>query len=517
MSRRASIDDCLSPLIGCRPPIFSPSALVDDVSPGPACEPEGVGRFLVALHEVKTEVEERLPGYFDYHALRCWAPDGALVSLAGARPGAGVALATGVGSEPPDGRFEVASATDVAFSEFCERVGMAYDISLLAVCDRALLNAVDRLFEQRHAGFVDCLARGRVRAPADLATCASPLAEPAKSPADRWLEEVRREQDAAHARRRQRVERLPRALEEHTIDTDAGPLTYYVGGAGPVPLVLLNALGQGLSYWSRLIDVLTRRHRVIIWEPRGTVSPPHPFGLADQVSDVSRVLEHDGATACHLVAWCTGPKVALEFLRRHQDTVESMVFLNSAMKCDGGPPELDSAYERNLEPVCRAIIRRPRMAASLTALLRDSSATPVSVQSFARADRSADAATAVLGMINSQLQRHVTAPFRDESSTVNYARQSIDFWSYDTSAVAADVQVPVLLVSCDQDTVASPETTRRTAGSYPRAEHVEILGATHYCLYDRPELIADLVDCFVDDPRQIASFDGRMDLRIGIG
>ena len=87
------------------------------------------------------------------------------------------------------------------------------------------------------------------------------------------------------------------------------------------------------------------------------VAPPPPFELPQQVDDLDAVLQQENLQACHLLSWCTGGKVAVEFHLRRPSVVRSMVLLNNTLKCDGGSEELDSPYERNMETLCRMLVR----------------------------------------------------------------------------------------------------------------------------------------------------------------
>ena len=108
------------------------------------------------------------------------------------------------------------------------------------------------------------------------------------------------------------------ALEPITIETPTGRLTYRRGGSFGPPLVLLNALGQGLEPWSRLLSQLSPR-RVLIWEMRGAGGPLHPCLLDQHADDLAAIRQHESAQACHLVGWCTGAKVALRHCLRGGD------------------------------------------------------------------------------------------------------------------------------------------------------------------------------------------------------
>jgi pimeloyl-ACP methyl ester carboxylesterase len=92
------------------------------------------------------------------------------------------------------------------------------------------------------------------------------------------------------------------------------------------------------------------------------------------------------------------------------------------------------------------------------------------------------------------------APFRSEATVVRYARQLLDFWSFDVRPSAGRVRAPVLFVGAEHDSIASTAASRAMARLFPRARYAEVQGATHYCLYDRPALIAGLMEAFFRDP-----------------
>jgi pimeloyl-ACP methyl ester carboxylesterase len=56
----------------------------------------------------------------------------------------------------------------------------------------------------------------------------------------------------------------------------------------------------------------------------------------------------------------------------------------------------------------------------------------------------------------------------------------------------------VRLVAAQHDRVASADTSRQAAGLFARGELVCVEGATHYALYDDPELIGELVEDFME-------------------
>jgi pimeloyl-ACP methyl ester carboxylesterase len=463
-----------------------------------------LSRFLGALHAFKAEIEERSAQYFDFQALRFLAPADGTINLLPAGVAAELLLRVARNPKSADNSFVVASPEGTSFSGLCERIGIAYGLGLLAAEEPRELNAIDRAFHERAGELKDCIACGP-DAPAQEAYLAAGISpetgvfdDEAQMEA---LESIRRRQDEVRAARDQRVAAMPATLEKKTVIIDGEELAYHARGTTGPAVVLLNALGQGLEFWYRLIDRLGETHRVIIWEPRGTVSPAPPFGLAAQVDDLGAVLQNEHIETCHLVGWCTGPKVAIDFYLRSPTAVRSMAFLNSTFKCDGSAEELDTPYEKNLEFLCRRLARKPAMA---TAMMKTFQAAAGETEmDFLEGADSEEISVKVLSMANANLKSGALAPFRSEATTLNYARQLVDFWANDIRPKASQVQAPVLLMSSEYDEIVTPATSRMAAGLFPDARHVHVAGATHYCFYERPELVADLLSTFFRNPNHI--------------
>ena len=188
----------------------------------------------------------------------------------------------------------------------------------------------------------------------------------------------------------------------------------------------------------------------------------------------------------------------MEFYLRRPDAVASMVFLNSTFKCCGLAQDFETDYEHNLESLCEVVDSRPAMAGSVMKSLQAglTAGEPGPLHDL----ESKDLASYVLSLINVDLKPYLLAPFQTELTTLNYVRQLIDFWSHNTKLKAGQVRIPVLLIAAERDQIASPSASQTAAQLFPLARYVQVHGATHYCLYDRPELIADLMEAFFDDP-----------------
>ena len=465
-----------------------------------------LSRFLLALHSLKAEIEERSPQYFDFQALRFVAQADAGVNLVPAGIAAELLLKISHTQGTANTHFRVASPQKTPLPALFECISIAYGISLLPVKDAKLLNAIDQNFQERLSSSGSLLKDGMPGPSESEAYRVAGLSPDSalfeEEACITLLESLRKDEDKALASRRRRARELPDKLESKTIHRDGSELTYYVAGTIGVPIVVLNALGQGLEYWYRLLDNLMEDHRVIIWEPRGIVAPPPPFELPQQIDDLDAVLQHENLQACHLMSWCTGGKVAVEFHFRRPSVVRSMVLLNNTLKCDGGPEDLDSPYERNMETLCRMLVRKPAMATSVMNTLNSlNEENETEMLESGGEQLSID----VLSLMNADLKGYVLAPFRTQETTVNYAHQLVDFWKHDVRDKLAQVTVPVLLMSAEYDQVAMPAASFEAAALFPHARHVHVKGATHYCLYDRPEFVADLLKEFFADTDDLMS------------
>jgi len=456
-----------------------------------------LSRFLLALHSLKAEIEERSPQYFDYQALRFAVQANAGVNLIPAGMAAELLLKISRAEGTANSHFRIASPQKTPLSALFECISIAYGISLLPVGDAKSLNAIDQIFQERLSNSGAIFKHGTSGSSESeayrIAGISPDRALFEEEACITLLESLRKDEDKALASRRRRARELANKLERKTVHRNGSELTYYVAGTAGVPIVVLNALGQGLEYWYRLLDNLIEDHRVIIWEPRGVVAPPPPFELPQQVDDLDAVLQQENLQACHLVSWCTGGKVAVEFHLRRPSVVRSMVLLNNTLKCDGGSEELDSPYERNMETLCRMLVRKPAMAASVMNTLnsRDEENETEMLENGGE-QLSVD----VLSLMNADLKSYVLAPFRTQETTVNYAHQLVDFWKYDVRPKLSQATMPVLLMSAEYDQVATPSASFEAAALFPNARHIHVKGATHYCLYDRPEFVADMLKEF---------------------
>jgi len=457
---------------------------------------EGVLHFLATLFDLKSEIDERVDDFFEYRALRCSIAPEASVNVLPVERAAAMIEAIAEGRH--DGDFPIAAANDMTGEEFLGVVGDVFGVSLIGsgVAPQDIAEtSVDGLFDRRLMNFSRRLAQPSRAAAARswaLAGITPDEARLDRATFKRLVVESRRRQEAAHRTLATRAAAASTSSNAAQVRRAGRELAYVRTGGNGRTVALINAIGQGLHAWTRLAELLSPQFRVLSWELRGLDGAHPAMSVADHVSDLSAILDEEGVDDAHLVAWCTGPKIAIEFARRFPARVRSLVLLNTTMKGAGTPSALDTLRERNLESLCRILVQQPGLAASVM----DSLIASAQVAEENLLERDPKASSGVLAVMNRDLRQAVLRPFRDPLTLTRYARQLTEFWTVDVRKAASALRVPVLLLASEFDRVTTSESSQWAAQLFPNARLLRVPGATHYLLYDRADVVARAIEWF---------------------
>jgi pimeloyl-ACP methyl ester carboxylesterase len=391
-----------------------------------------LGEFLEALDRTLEEVRSRSPEYFEQHALRTTLP-------------------------PPE--------TDIG-----DRIGDAFEVEILFGADPSSLSAVDRLFGSRLGTGGDRLS-----------------GIDSLEGIDDWI----RHRSEAKRSERLRLDGFP---GEASVRAAGDDLHYHVFGTAGPTVVVVNAIGMGLEYWSRFVDRLAPDHRIVLWSLRTTNPDGEVASLDDQVHDIGAVIDEVSEGPVHLAGWCSGPKLCLRYAAMHPERVASMIFLAGTY----GNPTTETGYQKRLGKVFELLDRSPAMAATVRGMLTDSASVAAGLSSqAAQAGSELVQETEILARADPRLQTALVAPYRSDETTLAYAKQIRDFWNRPLDADARAADCPTLVVSAEFDRIASPKLGQDVAKTLPRGRFVEMPGATHYCMFDRPDEVAALVRDFL--------------------
>lgn len=479
--------------------LFETAALVADNHIRAGSGGNDIRQLLTALDDVSAEVQERLPEYFDFQSLRVLARRDASMNLMRVNEAVENMVRLAQQEDTLGGHYRVASRQSTPLKNLTRLLGKVYGVGLTIVTDRQRLNAIDRLLEQRFSAVDDAFACPEPVADQDGLRMAVPGSLLDDQALQKIFGAIRKMQQNNRAARKQRAASVFANLSPRFIERPGGRLNYFVAGSQGPQVLILNALGQGLEFWSRITDQLMLDYRVVLWETRGMELESEPLQLRDHLEDIESVMEQEGIDACHVIAWCTGPQLAAELSLRRPESIVGMVFLNSVFKFVNRP-ELETPYSINLEKLCRLLDLRPEMAPSVMRSLSTPPANDINLMDEMDTNSTAQQ---VLSLTNVDLRTHVLAPFRTVTTTLNYARQILSLLSCPTLEKASRVETPILIIGCEYDQVASAAKSREAAGLFPRCRHIELPGATHYSLYDRTELVAAMLRRFFHDPSSV--------------
>src|SRR5262249_6297451 len=254
--------------------------------------------FLTVLLRFKEEIEDRIPEYFSFHHLNLFL-----------------------------------STETAELSHYYQVIATVLGINIRSVSAMEDLNPIEEVLHHRIMALQSDREWGWTNT----------IEPDAEHIILTFLNEYNRIKSGDLAEAQQAVQ----ALQKKTIDlADAQTLNYYVGGAGETSIVIVNAFGQSLDYWTRLIANLVKSYRVIIWLPRGNQDlrggsfQANPMTV--HVEDIKTMLRHEEVDACDFVGWCTGPKLIIQFQAKYPEYVSSMTFLNPTFKGIPGKQNLES-------------------------------------------------------------------------------------------------------------------------------------------------------------------------------
>ena len=147
-------------------------------------------------------------------------------------------------------------------------------------------------------------------------------------------------------------------LKKVVVRTPFGPQTAFVGGSGPV-LVLLHGAGDQAGTWFHVAPSLARRYTLVIPDLAGhgesaPLAGPIPF--ADLFSGLEAVVEQQaGGKRVTLVGNSLGAWIAMVFAARHPERVDRVVAVNGGplVGSGGGPNLLPRTREEARETMAR--------------------------------------------------------------------------------------------------------------------------------------------------------------------
>ena len=147
-------------------------------------------------------------------------------------------------------------------------------------------------------------------------------------------------------------------LKKVVVPAPVGPQTAFVGGSGPV-LVLLHGAGDQAGTWFHVAPSLARHYTLVVPDLAGhgeSAPAAGPIPFADLFGGLEAVVEQQaGSKRVTLVGNSLGAWIAMVFAARHPERVERVVAINGGplMGSSGGPSLLPKTREEARDAMAR--------------------------------------------------------------------------------------------------------------------------------------------------------------------
>lgn len=248
------------------------------------------------------------------------------------------------------------------------------------------------------------------------------------------------------------------------------------GGGTPVLLIMGHLYSSAM--WYPLLGELTKRHRVIRFDNRGTGRSDTTSGVSIEqlAADALAVLQAAGEDSAHVYGVSMGGGIAAEFAMAYPERTRSVTLGCTMLKTE----RTDPAAAR------RAIVYKfPRW---LVKLIFRITVKPENYGSAAPRDAA---------------ERDIAALRKDRFTMQGVREQAMAIANYATTRARAreKLTMPVLALHGDEDTAVPVEKGREWADILPHARYVEYQGAGHNYL----------VACNAASTREFIDFIERVD------
>lgn len=247
---------------------------------------------------------------------------------------------------------------------------------------------------------------------------------------------------------------------------------YELVGEGP-PLVLLPGTFSDRRVWQRVVGALQRRHRCLLFDPRGTGQTPDPgtpFTVDDLAEDVLQLMDEVGWPRADVLGHSLGSAMAVTIAGRHPSRVRRLVTVSPAVGVD---PHLEMVLD-HWEALARSDLDDRALGRALV------------LDAFGP-----DAFDRLVPAVVDDWARH---PIPRETVLRFVACDR----TQDVAPIATRVDAPTLVVVNDEDALAGMVGGERLAALIPDATLVVVEGSGHTPQIERPAQLVKLVAPFLE-------------------
>ena len=238
-------------------------------------------------------------------------------------------------------------------------------------------------------------------------------------------------------------------------------LSWRAYGEGEPVLMIMGYMGSSKA-WFRLLPHVSREHRAIVFDNRGTGDsdrPPGLWSMDDLARDALAVLDAAGHDPAHVLGVSMGGMVAQHLALGHPERVRTLTLCCTQPGGRGGAPPWR---------MLASIVLRPLLGPGATFPI----VAPLLYSERTRRDR------------RDRLREDLEMRWQERTPAASALSQSAAIARHDTRARLAELSMPVLVLHGTEDALIPASAARELASLIPRARLVLVPGAGHVIATD---------------------------------
>jgi 3-oxoadipate enol-lactonase len=239
-------------------------------------------------------------------------------------------------------------------------------------------------------------------------------------------------------------------------------LSWRAYGDGEPVLMIMGFMGSSKA-WFRLLPHVSREHRAIVFDNRGTGDSDRPRGLwsmDDLARDALAVLDAAGHESAHVIGASMGGMVAQHLALDHPERVRTLTLCCTH---PGGPVSGGPRWR-----LVASLALRPLLGPGATFPI----VAPLLYSERTRRDR------------RDRLEEDVDIRWQDQTPAASALGQSAAIARHDTRARLGELRMPVLVLHGAEDALVPVKAAREMARRIPRAKLVLLPQTGHVVATD---------------------------------
>ena len=260
---------------------------------------------------------------------------------------------------------------------------------------------------------------------------------------------------------------------------------YKTSGEGEPSFLLLHGFGANTTSWDAVLEPLGALGTAIAYDRPafGLTERPltwegeNPYSTAAQPRIALGLLEHLGKERAILVGNSAGGTLALHMALQYPERVEALILISPAVYTGGGAPGF-----------VRPLLQTPQLRRI----------GPLLVRSFlGRGASLLDSVWHDPSKITPEMQEGYTQPLRAENWDKALWEMTLATDYPDIISRLGELQLPVLIITGDDDRIVPTADSVRLANEIPGAELVVIPNSGHVAHEETPEAVMAAIDEFL--------------------